>query len=138
MSRDRCISDSKLLGRGRPQIESPKKHRILGTREFKRTHLFALQIKQSALPAENLIRGVDPDVANQENIACVGVILRVVAEDAVFSVVNLDVVFSDRDALVEARVAICRDFHGRIAEIAELGAGKRHQKQKAQTIALVI
>ena len=76
---------------------------------------------------------VNPN-ADQQDIARVGVVFRIVAEDAVFPVVDLDIVFRDGHALVEARIAIRCDFHWRVAEAAELGAngGKRSQQTQTQ------
>ena len=106
----------------------------MGASEFEGPHLLALEVEQGALAAEHLIGSVNADIADQQDIACVGVVFRIVAEDAVFPVVDLDIVLRDGHALVEARIAIRRDLHGRVAEAAELGTngGKRSQQTKTE------
>jgi hypothetical protein len=126
------IADSKLLGRNGAKIEGAKKHRVLGPGEFESPHLLAFEVKESALGAKNLLGSVNSNIAYQQDIACVGVVFRIVTENAVFSVVDLDIVLGYRNALVETRITIRRNLHGRVAEVAELGISGCQRSQQTE------
>ena len=121
----RAIAHSKFLRRYGAKIEGPKVERILRAGKFQRPHLFALEIEKGALARQDLVRRVNPNVADEQDIAGVGVVFRVVAEDAVFAVVDLDIVLGDRDAFVEPSASIGCDFHRKIPETPELRTGCR-------------
>ena len=121
----RAIADTKFLGRNGAKIKGAKVERILRAGKLERPHLFALEIKKGALARQDLVRRVNSNVANEQDIAGVGVVFRVVAEDAVFAVVDLDIVLGDRNAFVEPRAAIGCDFHRKIPETPELRTGCR-------------
>ena len=106
----------------------------MGAGKLEGPHLLALEVEQGALSAKHLIGTVNSDIADQQDIACVRVVFRIVAKDAVFSVVDLDIVLRNSHALIEARITIRRDLHGRVAEAAKLGAngGKRSQQTKTE------
>ena len=121
----RAIADTKFFRRNGAKIKGTKVERILRTGKFQRAHLFAFEIKKGALARQDLVRRVNSNVANEQDIAGVGVVFRVVAEDAVYAVVDLDIVLGDRDAFVEPSAAIGRDFHRKIPETPELRTGCR-------------
>jgi hypothetical protein len=126
------IADVKfLLGNG-TEMECPKVVGVLGSRHFEGTHLLRFQIKKGALTGQNLIRCVKADVSNEKDITGLGVVFRIVGKDAVFSVVDLNVVLGNSDTFFKAGITIGRDLDGDISKVPELRASAWQQGQHAQ------
>jgi hypothetical protein len=53
--------------------------------------LLGLQIEKRSLAGEEFFRSVQPDVPDEEDIAGVGVVIGVIAVDAVIAVMDLNV-----------------------------------------------
>ena len=79
-----------------------------------------------------MIGSVDADVTHEKNIPRFWVIFSIVTENAVVPIVDLDIVFGDRDALIKLCFSICRDLDRRIPEAPELGVRRdqRHRYKK--------
>ncbi len=86
-----------------------EKQRKMRSGKLERSHLLCFQIKEGPLPGENLLGSVKANIADEEHITGVGIILRVVAIDAVVAVMDLDVVFSDSNPALEASGSIGGD-----------------------------
>ena len=126
------IAYAEFFLRNGAKVERPKVVGVLGSRHLKGTHLLCFEIKKGSLAGQNLIRCVKADVSNEKDITGLGVVFRIVGKDAVFSVVDLNVVLGNGDAFLEAGIAVGRDLDGDITKVPELGASAWQQGQHAQ------
>ena len=117
-----------------PQSRRTEAHRrefvnLVPALEVQRLDLALLQIVDRALTIENLPLVVDPDVAGQENLPRLGIVLRVVAINIRSAEMDLHIVFRDGHAALEARSPVGAYLHRRIREVAELGKRRTASRQ---------
>ena len=85
-------------------------------------------VPDGTLAVEDLLVAVDADVADQQHLARLGVVFRVVAVDVGPAEVDLHIVLGHGHAFFEARLAVSPDFHRHIGETAELGTRRQTEK----------
>jgi hypothetical protein len=95
--------------------------------------LFRLHVEDRTLRGHHPIRAVKTDISYQQDVSGLRVIFRIVAEDAVFSVMDLNVVLGDGDPLFKPGISIRSDFHWRIPKVPKLCTNAWQQGQQAKT-----